>query len=79
MRRLVALTLFLALAGAGAARAADGCGPGCHNAVNGGCVVNGWETGAVAWNECPVTSQPRPPCAPPYVWRKYAKACVHPD
>jgi hypothetical protein len=26
----------------GAANAADGCGPGCHSAPNGGCVVDGW-------------------------------------
>ena len=63
----------------GAARAADDCGVGCHSAVNGGCVVDGWETGAAAWNECPAGAHPRPPCALPYVWRKYAKACVHPD
>lgn len=79
MKWLLALTLFAALLGAGEINAADECGPGCHNAVNGGCVVNGWESGAVAWNECPAFSHPRPRCAAPYVWRKYAKACVHTD
>ena len=77
MKRLLALTVFSALLGLSAADATDECGPGCHNAVNGGCVVNGWDTGAVAWTECPAGAQPRPPCTPPYVWRKYAKACVH--
>jgi hypothetical protein len=77
MKWLLALMVFAAPLGVSAANADAECGPGCHNAVNGGCAVNGWETGAVAWNECPVASHPRPPCAPPYVWRKYAKACVH--
>lgn len=52
MKLTVALILFSTCFGAGAANAADGCGVGCHAAVNGGCVVNGWEVGAVAWNEC---------------------------
>jgi hypothetical protein len=79
MRWWLALTLFSALLGAGVANAADGCGPGCHSTLNGACAVNGWETGAVTWNECPVGAHARPPCAAPYVWRKYAKACIHPN
>jgi hypothetical protein len=62
--------------GAGAAHAADECGPGCHSAVNGACVVDGWETGAPVWNECPAGSHPRPPCDRPYSWRKHAKTCL---
>jgi hypothetical protein len=50
---LFAAALTTALAGISTARANDGCGPGCHTAVNGGCVVNGWESGARVWNECP--------------------------
>lgn len=63
----------------GAAHAADDCGVGCHSAVNGGCVVDGWETGAAVWNECPAGSHPRPPCPPNYVWRKQAKTCLRAD
>lgn len=76
MKLVVALTLLSFGLGLGAARAADGCGPGCHSAVNGGCVVNGWEVGAGGWNECPVGAHPRPPCSARYVWRKHAKACA---
>jgi hypothetical protein len=79
MRWAVATTLFAACLCAGAANAANDCGPGCHSAVNGGCVVNGWETGAVAWNECPAGARARPPCYAPYVWRKHARMCVHVD
>jgi hypothetical protein len=52
---------------AGAAKAADGCGPGCHTAPQGGCVIDGWTSGARS-NECPVTSRPRTPCGPGYRW-----------
>jgi hypothetical protein len=76
MRRLVATTLISIGLGVGAAGAADGCGPGCHSAVNGACVVNGWETGAVKWNECPAGAHPRPPCAPHYSWIKQGKTCL---
>lgn len=79
MKWLVAASLLLVPLGAEAANDFHGCGPGCHFAVNGGCVVNGWETGAVAWNECPVGAHPRPPCYAPHVWRKQAKTCVHVD
>jgi hypothetical protein len=65
--------------GVGAAHAAGDCGVGCHSAVNGGCVVDGWETGAATWNECPAGSHPRPPCPPNYVWRKQAKTCLRAD
>jgi hypothetical protein len=76
MRRIVATMLITASLGAGAASAGDECGPGCHNAVNGGCVVNGWEAGAPVRNECPAGAHPTPPCSEHYVWRKHAKACV---
>lgn len=79
MRLAVATMLFLACLCAGAARAADGCGPGCHSAVSGACVVNGWETGTVAWNECPAGAHPRPPCPPAMVWNGRIKACTAPD
>lgn len=74
--RLFVATLFLAFVFAGVARAADDCGPGCHSAVNGGCVVNGWETGAVRWNECPAGAHPQPPCGVYYSWRKHFRACM---
>ena len=77
MRLLVATLFSIALGlGLGAARAADGCGPGCHSAVNGGCVANGWETGAVAWNECPAGAHPHPPCGSYYAWRGHSKMCM---
>ena len=74
--RLVLATLIAIGLGVGAAYAADGCGPGCHNAANGGCVVNGWESGARVWNECPAGAHPRPPCAPNYSWIKQARTCL---
>ena len=76
MRSVVAVTLLVAGLCAGAARAADGCGPGCHSAVNGECVVNGWQTGAAVWNECPAGAHPTPPCPERYVWRKQTRACM---
>ena len=74
--RLLVAALFSVGLGIGTAQAADGCGVGCHAAVNGGCVVNGWETGAVAWNECPAGAHPRPPCGSYLVWRKHSKMCM---
>jgi len=61
----------------GGANAADGCGPGCHAAPYGGCVVDGWGTGAPVWNECPAGARPRPPCGGRngYVWRPRLRAC----
>ena len=75
--RLLAATMLISIGlGVGAACAADGCGPGCHSTTSGACVVNGWETGAVRWNECPAGTHPRPPCAPHYSWIKQAKTCL---
>ena len=79
MRLIVAVTLLSTCLCAGMARAADGCGPGCHSAVNGACVVNGWEVGAAVWNECPAGAHPQPPCSYPYVWRKHSRACMPPN
>jgi hypothetical protein len=59
----------------GAANAADECGPGCHSAPNGGCVVDGWGTGEPVRNECPAGAQPRPPGGEGYVWRPRYRAC----
>jgi hypothetical protein len=72
---LFAAMLAAVLAPIGTASADDSCGPGCHNAANGGCVVNGWESRARVWNECPAGAHPRPPCGEGYVWRRQAKAC----
>jgi hypothetical protein len=74
MRFLVAAMLLSACAGA--AQAAEDCGPGCHSTAQGSCVVNGWEVGAGGWNECPAGAQPRPPCSQRYSWHKGAKACL---
>jgi hypothetical protein len=74
MRRLfVAVLLVASVLIAGLARAEDGCGPGCHNAVNGGCVVDGWGAGVRVFNECPAGAKPRRPCPTRYVWK--FKAC----
>jgi hypothetical protein len=71
MRRLFVAVLF---AGSiGMAHAQDGCGPGCHTAINGGCVVDGWEAGARVFNECPAGARPRRPCPAYYAWK--FKAC----
>ena len=53
------------------AHAADRCGPGCHMAPYGGCVVDGWGNAATApaLNECPVGARARRPCPHGYVWR----------
>ena len=61
---------------AGVHGSVDSCGPGCHLAPNGGCVVNGWEAGAQVWNECPAGSRPKPPCGAAFRWSKQAKACL---
>jgi hypothetical protein len=74
MRRLfMAVLLASGVSGFGAADAADGCGPGCHNALNGGCVVDGWEAGARVFNECPAGARPSRPCPARYAWK--FKAC----
>ena len=65
--------------GVGTAYAAGSCGVGCHTAANGGCVVDGWETGAVRRNECPAGAQPRPPCGSYYSWRPHSKTCLRVD
>ena len=76
MRWVIASMLLSACLCAGAARAADDCGPGCHSTAQGACVVNGWEVGAGGWNECPAGARPRPPCSQRYVWNKSARACI---
>jgi hypothetical protein len=70
---LVSIALGL---GVGAVQAADGCGPGCYAAVNGGCVVNGWQAGARVWNECPAGAHSRPPCGSYYSWRPRSQTCM---
>lgn len=63
--------------GTHAAKAADGCGVGCHATVMGACVVDGWTSGARVRNECPATSRPRPPCGGHgYIWRRTHQACM---
>lgn len=64
------------VASPGGAKAADGCGVGCHATVSGACVVDGWGTVALR-NECPAGARPRPPCSGGfyYVWRKRNQAC----
>ena len=79
MKLLVTLTVLSAFLCAGAANAEDGCGPGCHSTVNGACVVDGWEVGAVRWNECPAGLHARPPCPVNYVWRRQARMCLRAD
>jgi len=74
MRRVFVAVLFASsLSAFGAASAAEDCGPGCHSAPNGGCVVDRWAAGAAAFNECPVGARPRRPCPGRYVWK--FKAC----
>ena len=80
MRRLFGTVLvagLVAIAGMAHAEISwDSCGPGCHSAINGGCVVDGWEAGARVFNECPAGARPRRPCpnrANGYVWK--FKAC----
>jgi hypothetical protein len=76
MRTLVAVLFAATLASIGLANAADGCGPGCHMARNGGCVVDGWSTGARVRNECPAGAHPRPPCGRWFIWSPRDQACV---
>ncbi len=69
VRNLFFVIVFAgSLATVGAARAADGCGPGCHGTSQGACVIDGWTTGA-APNECPAGNRPRRPCPRDYAWR----------
>ena len=77
MRNLFAAVLFAtSFASFGVANAADGCGPGCHSTRSGACVVDGWETGTVRWNECPAGVRPRTLCGGyNYVWRPRLRAC----
>ena len=78
MRLFIALLVSIAF-GVGAAQAADGCGPGCQAAVSGGCVVNGWQTGAPVWNECPAGARSHPPCGAYYSWRRHSHTCMRVD
>ena len=67
MRSLLVTGLIAAGALLYCATAADaGCGPGCHMSALGACVVDGWGT---VRNECPVPSQPRPPCPVGLKWK----------
>ena len=77
-RLLLMAAISVLLLGAVTAASADGlCGPGCHTSTFGACVVDGWETGARVWNECPVTTRPHPPCGgADYVWSQRKHACV---
>lgn len=76
MRNLFMAVLLAGTIGStGIANAADGCGPGCHSAQHGGCIVDGWGAGAHVWNECPAGSRARPPCGVDYVWRPRLRAC----
>lgn len=77
MRQMFLVVLLTGLSvGVESSFAGEYCGPGCHVAPNGGCVVNGWEAGAPVWNECPVGSRPRPPCGAAFKWSRQAQACV---
>ena len=72
MRSLFVTGLIAAGALLAWSAAADaGCGPGCHVSLYGACVVDGWGT---VRNECPVPSQPRPPC--PFGFRFKHGACI---
>ena len=79
MRILLLALMVVTAAGVGRSNAADGCGPGCHSTSNGGCVVDGWGTGAPVWNECPAGARPRPPCGGGYLWQPRYQACVRDD
>jgi hypothetical protein len=69
LRNLFVAVLFVgSLSIFGMANAADGCGPGCHSAPNGGCVVDSWTAGAVR-NECPAGARPHRPCPSGMNWR----------
>jgi hypothetical protein len=73
--RMFTILFAVTLSGIGPAAAADGCGVGCHAAISGGCVVDGWGTGARIRNECPATTRPRPPCGNGYIWKPRQRAC----
>ena len=75
MRTFLIAAVFAIVPSISPANAADGCGPGCHSTPSGACVVDGWGTGARAWNQCPVTSRSRPPCGYGYIWRQSMRAC----
>jgi hypothetical protein len=76
MRILVAVLFAATLASIGVGNAADGCGPGCHSARNGGCVVDGWDRGARVRNECPVGARPSPPCGRWFIWSRREGTCI---
>jgi hypothetical protein len=76
MRTILIAAIFMIVPAMCPAIGADGCGPGCHSAQYGGCVVDGWERGAAVWNECPAGAHPRPPCGGDYVWSKRIRACI---
>uniref|UniRef100_UPI000A0658A2 hypothetical protein n=1 Tax=Bradyrhizobium sp. (strain ORS 278) TaxID=114615 RepID=UPI000A0658A2 len=77
MRLMFLAAVLMGLAAEGTtAIANESCGPGCHVARNGGCVVDGWETGSPVWNECPAGTRPRPPCGAGYRWSRQARACI---
>ena len=77
MRKLfLAVLLAGSAVGLTSAIAAGGCGPGCHVALYGGCVVDGWGVAPVSpVNECPAGIRTRPPCPYGYVWRSRYRAC----
>jgi len=80
IKPVFAIVLAAALVNIGVAKADDqpphGCGPGCHFAGNGGCGVDGWESGARVRNECPAGARPRPRCGEGFGWRSRPKACM---
>ena len=76
MRTILIAGIVAIIPGIGQVNAADGCGPGCHSAQYGGCVVDGWERGAHVWNECPAGAHPRPPCGGDYIWSTRIRACI---
>ena len=70
MRNLFwAVLLAASISNVASARATGRCGPGCHTAFYGGCVVNGWASTARVRNECPVGTRPRPRCPNGYSWK----------
>jgi hypothetical protein len=78
MRKMFVAVVFAgSVLSLGAANAADGCGPGCHTAPYGGCVVDGWGILPPGTrNECPVGTRAVPPYPRGYVWK--FKACFYP-
>jgi hypothetical protein len=67
---------FVALALAGPAWGAGGCGVGCSSTSEGACVREGWQQGLPVRNECPATTRPTPPCGPHHRWSRQAMSCV---